>query len=49
MVSAADHGDPQLSSTVTVYINVKDVNDNVPTFQVLRVSLYDMVYISSKF
>ena len=32
VVSGTDHGEPQLSSTVTVYINVKDVNDNVPSF-----------------
>ena len=32
MVSGSDHGEPRLSSTVTVYINVKDVNDNSPTF-----------------
>ena len=32
VVSGTDHGEPQLSSTVTVYINVKDINDNVPSF-----------------
>ena len=32
VVSGSDHGEPRLSSTVTVYINVKDVNDNSPTF-----------------
>jgi hypothetical protein len=33
VVSAADNGSPApLSSTVTVYINVKDVNDNAPVF-----------------
>ena len=32
VVSGSDHGEPKLSSTVTVYINVKDVNDNVPAF-----------------
>jgi protocadherin Fat 4 len=33
VVSATDNGSPApLSSTVTVYINVKDVNDNAPVF-----------------
>ena len=32
VVSGSDNGEPRLSSTVTVYINVKDVNDNSPTF-----------------
>ena len=33
VVSATDNGLPTpLSSTVTVYINVRDVNDNVPVF-----------------
>ena len=32
VVRAADNGVPRLSSTVTVYINVKDVNDNIPSF-----------------
>ena len=31
MVSGSDHGEPRLSSTVTVYINVNDVNNNSPT------------------
>ena len=32
VVSGTDSGQPRLSSTVTVYINVKDVNDNTPSF-----------------
>ena len=33
VVAAADNGSPSpLSSTVTVYVNVKDVNDNPPVF-----------------
>ena len=32
VVAGTDSGQPRLSSTVTVYINVKDVNDNVPAF-----------------
>lgn len=32
VVSGTDSGQPRLSSTVTVYINVKDVNDNIPSF-----------------
>ncbi|XP_069129376.1 protocadherin Fat 4-like [Argopecten irradians] len=31
-VEARDHGDPALSSTVSVFMNVKDINDNSPTF-----------------
>ncbi|OWF51064.1 cadherin-related tumor suppressor-like [Mizuhopecten yessoensis] len=31
-VEARDHGDPSLSSTVSVFMNVKDINDNSPTF-----------------
>ncbi|QQP40957.1 Uncharacterized protein FKW44_015183, partial [Caligus rogercresseyi] len=32
-VSASDGGDPMLTSTVTVYVNVKDVNDNAPEIE----------------
>lgn len=32
-VQAQDAGKPMLSSTVTVYINVIDENDNVPVFE----------------
>ena len=31
-VKAQDSGNPSLSSTVTVYMNVIDVNDNSPVF-----------------
>lgn len=34
MVQATDAGIPALSSTVTVYCNVVDLNDNVPSFDV---------------
>ncbi|XP_014481173.1 PREDICTED: cadherin-related tumor suppressor [Dinoponera quadriceps] len=34
VVQATDGGDPALSSTVTVYCNVVDLNDNVPIFEV---------------
>lgn len=32
LVSAADHGDPARSTTVTVTVVVNDVNDNSPIF-----------------
>lgn len=32
-VQAQDYGRPALSSTVTVYLNVVDLNDNQPTFE----------------
>ena len=31
-IKAEDRGSPTLSSTVTVYMNVKDTNDNEPAF-----------------
>lgn len=31
-ISATDHGSPQLSSYVTVHVNVTDYNDNRPVF-----------------
>ena len=31
-VKAADNGNPSLTSTATVYINVNDLNDNSPVF-----------------
>nr|KAG5709455.1 hypothetical protein BaRGS_023137 [Batillaria attramentaria] len=34
MITASDHGEPQLSSTVNVIILVNDTNDNSPTFNV---------------
>ena len=33
MVQATDGGSPALSSTVTVYCNVVDLNDNAPVFE----------------
>ena len=32
VVRAEDHGKPVLSSTVTVIMNIRDVNDNAPVF-----------------
>lgn len=31
-VQAEDRGNPKLTSTVTVYMNIKDTNDNEPVF-----------------
>ena len=31
-VSASDSGNPVLTATATVYVNVKDINDNPPSF-----------------
>jgi protocadherin-16/23 len=33
IVVAEDHGDPRLSSSVTLSVSVNDVNDNVPLFE----------------
>ena len=33
IVSASDAGDPPLTATTTIYVNVKDVNDNPPDIE----------------
>lgn len=38
MVQAQDTGKPSLSSTVTVYFNVIDLNDNAPIFDPMSYS-----------
>ncbi|KAK9507838.1 hypothetical protein O3M35_007612 [Rhynocoris fuscipes] len=38
VIEAEDHGKPSLSSTVSVYINVLDVNDNAPLFDPMSYS-----------
>lgn len=38
VVQAEDSGTPSLSSTVTVYFNVADVNDNTPLFDPMSYS-----------
>ena len=39
IVSASDAGDPPLTATTTIYVNVKDVNDNPPD---IEKSLYEI-------
>ena len=38
-VSASDSGNPVLTATATVYVNVKDINDNPP---IIEKSLYEV-------
>jgi protocadherin Fat 4 len=38
VVQAQDNGHPSLSSTVTVYCNVIDLNDNAPIFDPMSYS-----------
>ena len=39
IVSASDAGEPALTATTTIYVNVKDVNDNPPE---IEKSLYEI-------
>ncbi len=39
IVSASDAGEPPLTATTTIYVNVKDVNDNPPD---IEKSLYEI-------
>ena len=39
IVSASDNGEPALTATATVYVNVEDVNDNPPE---IEQSLYEV-------
>lgn len=49
VVQAQDTGRPSLSSTVTVYFNVLDLNDNSPLFDPMSYSdeLYENVTVGS--
>jgi hypothetical protein len=49
VVQAQDTGRPSLSSTVTVYFNVLDLNDNAPLFDPMSYSdeLYENITIGS--
>ncbi|CAG0879402.1 unnamed protein product [Cyprideis torosa] len=38
VIQAVDRGEPSLSSTVTVYFNVQDLNDNAPVFDPMSYS-----------
>lgn len=38
VVQAQDNGHPSLSTTITVYCNVLDLNDNAPTFDPMSYS-----------
>lgn len=38
MVQAQDNGHPSLSTTLTVYCNVLDLNDNAPVFDPMSYS-----------
>ncbi|XP_067132550.1 cadherin-related tumor suppressor-like isoform X1 [Centruroides vittatus] len=48
-IKAEDSGHPSLSSTVTIYINVVDVNDNVPLFEstTYRQEIFENITIGS--
>lgn len=49
VVQAQDTGRPSLSSTVTVYFNVQDLNDNAPIFDPLSYSdeIYENITVGS--
>lgn len=49
MVQAQDNGQPSLSTTITVYCNVLDLNDNAPVFDPLSYSqeIYENVTIGT--
>jgi len=49
VVQAQDTGRPSLSSTVTVYFNVLDLNDNAPLFDPMSYSdeLYENITVGS--
>lgn len=49
MVQAQDNGQPSLSTTLTVYCNVLDLNDNAPVFDPLSYSqeIYENVTIGT--
>lgn len=49
MVQAQDNGQPSLSTTITVYCNVLDLNDNAPVFDPLSYSqeVYENVTVGT--
>lgn len=49
MVQAQDNGQPSLSTTLTVYCNVLDLNDNAPVFDPLSYSqeVYENVTVGT--
>lgn len=50
VVQAQDNGHPSLSSTLTVYCNVIDLNDNAPVFDPMSYSneIYENVLIGTE-
>lgn len=50
VVQATDNGHPSLSSTLTVYCNVIDLNDNAPVFDPMSYSneIYENVLIGTE-
>lgn len=50
VVQAQDNGHPSLSSTLTVYCNVIDLNDNAPVFDPMSYSneIYENVPIGTE-
>jgi protocadherin Fat 4 len=50
VVQAQDTGRPSLSSTVTVYFNIVDLNDNAPLFDPMSYSneIFENVTIGSR-
>lgn len=49
MVQAQDNGEPSLSTTLTVYCNVLDLNDNAPVFErsSYTVEIYENVTVGT--
>jgi len=49
VVQAQDSGVPSLSSTATVYINIIDLNDNMPVFEPMTYAreVYENISIGS--
>ena len=50
VVQAQDNGHPSLSSTLTVYCNVIDLNDNAPVFDPMSYSneIYENVPVGTE-
>lgn len=49
VAQAQDNGNPSLSGTVTVYVNVIDLNDNAPVFDPMSFSneIYENISIAT--